>query len=205
MCIDYRALNAINSFPLPRIDELLEHLAGARFFTKLDLAAGYHQIRVVKQDVPKTAFNTRWGHYEWLVMSFGLTNAPATFQSLMNQVFGDLINRGLVVYLDDILIFSKTREEHLALLRRTLQRLRDQQLYVQISKCEFMSQRLEYLGHITDKHGIQVDPSKVRAIQQWPQPAGVKDLQSFLGLANYYRKFIKGFAHIAAPLTDLLK
>lgn len=134
MCIDYRALNSLtrkNSFPLPRIDELLENLAGAYYFSKLDLASGYHQIRIAEDDIPKTAFNTRYGHYEWLVMSFGLTNAPATFQNLMNDVFRDLINAGLVVYLDDILVYSRTPQEHLIRLRSVLQKLRDNHLYAQ--------------------------------------------------------------------------
>lgn len=194
-----------NSFLLPRIDELLEHLSGARYFSKLDLASGYHQIRIAEEDIPKTVFNTRYGHYEWLVMSFGLTNAPATFQSLMNDVFKDLINAGLVVYLHDILVYSSTETEHLQRLRQTFQRLRENQLYAQLPKCEFLSTRLEYLGHIIDGDGIRVDPAKVQAIREWPQPATVKELQSFLGIANCYRKFIAGFARIATPLTNLLQ
>lgn len=203
----YRALNSItrkNSFPLPRIDELLEHLVGARYFSKLDLASGYHQIHIA-EDIPKTAFNARYRHYEWLVMSFRLTNAPATFQGLMNDVFKDMIDAGLVVHIDDVLVYSRTETEHLQRLRQTLQRLRENHLYAQLPKCEFMATRLEYLGHVIDGNGIQVDPSKIQVIRDWPQPTCVKELQSFLGIANYYRKFIAGLAGIVTPLTDLLR
>lgn len=208
MCIDYCTLNGItkrNSYPIPRIDELLESSQGARFFSKLDLASRYHQIQVAKEDVSKTTFNTCYGHNEWLVMSFGLTNAPATFQSLMNNVFGDLIGQGVVVYLNDILVYGRTEEEHLEWLRSTLQKLREHKLYAQKAKHKFFVERVEYLGHIVDARGIIVDPAKVQVLQQWPMPVSARDLQSFLGLANYYRKFVPKFAQRAGPLTDLLQ
>lgn len=208
MCIDYRALNDItkkNQFPIPRIDEMLEKLRGARYFSKLDLVLGYHQIRVAPADVEKTAFNTCYGHYKWLVMLFGMTNAPATFQTLMNEVFGDLLDRGVLVYLDDILIYANSCQQHLKLLKEVLMRLRKFKLYAQVAKCTFLQPTTEYLGHLILEEGIQMDPEKVRVVVEWPTPRGIRDVQSFIGLASYYRKFVIGFARITAPLTELFK
>lgn len=205
MCVDYRGLNLItkrNLYALPRIDELLEGLACAKFFSKLDLASGYHQVHIALEDIEKTTFNSQYGHYEWLVISFGMTNAPATFQDLMNSVFQDMLSNGVVVYLDDILLYGSCRE-HLSRLQQVFQRLREHQLYVPAAKCEFLQPRIEYLGHVIDQTGIQVDPTKVSVVKDWPAPTNVKEVQSFLGFASYYRRFVKQFSLLAAPLTQI--
>ena len=184
MCTDYRALNKItkkNVYPLPRIDELLDRLEGAKFFTKIDLRQGYHQIRIAEADVEKTAFRTRYGHYEYLVLPFGLTNAPATFMGLMNEVFRPLLDKSVVIYLDDILIFSRTWEDHLRDVGAVLERLRSSQLYAKMSKCEFGKESVEFLGHVVSNEGVSVDAKKVEAIKQWPVPTNIHDLRAFLG------------------------
>jgi len=208
MCVDYRALNKItikNRYPLLRIDELLERLEGATVFSKLDLISGYNQIRIEETSIPKTAFRTRYGHFEYLVLPFGLTNAPATFMTLMNSVFGSLLDKCVLIYIDDILIFSRTREQHLKDLRVVLEILRTHQLYAKLSKCEFMVDSVEFLGHIVSDQGISVDPHKVESVKKWPAPKNTSELRSFLGLATFYQKFVKGFSQIAAPLTELLR
>ena len=208
MCIDYRALNKItikNRFPLPRIDELLNCLHGAKVFSKIDLKSAYHQIRIAEQDVPKTAFRTRYGHYEYLVMPFGLTNAPATFQTLMNNLFGPYLEHFVLVYLDDILVFSKNGAEHKKHLRLVLEKLREAQLLASPKKCEFGRQSVEFLGHVITSSGVTMEPSKVNAILTWPIPTKISEVRSFLGLAGYYRRFIPKFAALTAPLTGLLK
>jgi len=205
MCIDYRALNSqtiMNRYALPRIDELFDRLHGAKVFSKLDLTSGYYQIAIDPEDRHKTAFRTRYRHYEFNVMPFGLTNTSATFQTLMNNIFRDLLNVCVVVYLDDILVYSKNEEEHEQQLRQVLQRLKDHQLYVKLSKCSFFASSIEYLGHIVDKDGLRPNPQLVQALEEFPCPRTLKELQSFLGLANYYQKFIQNFSHIALPLTD---
>jgi hypothetical protein len=205
MCIDYRALNSQtiqNRYALPRIDELLDRLHGAKVFSKLDLTSGYYQIAVKPRDRHKTAFRTRYGHYEFNVMPFGLTNAPATFQTLMNDIFRDLLDVCVIVYLDDILVYSRNDEDHEQYLRQILQRLKDNQLYARLSKCTFFTSSIEYLGHIVDGDGLRPNPQLVQALVDFPRPKTLKELQSFLGLANYYRKFIANFSHIALPLTD---
>ncbi|KAJ9528788.1 hypothetical protein QJQ45_000017 [Haematococcus lacustris] len=206
MCIDYRQLNKItirDQYPLPRIDDLFDQLAGKTVFSSLDLQAGYHQIRIPAEDVPKTAFRTPMGHYQFKVLCFGLTNAPATFQRVMNEAFAEVINDCALVYLDDILVMSKDSEEHLVHLRRVFDLLRKYKFYAKLSKCEFMQRTLKFLGHIISAHGISVDPCKVTAISEWPVPTSLKTLQSFLGAANYVRKFVHNFSTIAAPLTNL--
>ena len=208
MCIDYRALNKgtiKNKYPLPRIDELLDRLHGATVFSKIDLRSGYHQIRIDDADIPKTAFRTRYGHFEFRVLPFGLTNAPATFQGLMNDIFRPYLDQFVIVYLDDILIFSKSPEEHEQHLRTVLSVLRQEKLYAKASKCEFFESKTEFLGHIISDQGILPDPKKLQAIEEWPAPKTVTEIQSFLGLANFYRRFIRNFSHIAAPLTSLTK
>ena len=208
MCIDYRALNKQtikDVFPLPRIDSLLERLGQARVFTKLDLASGYHQIEVKEQHIGKTAFRTSRGHYEFLVMPFGLTNAPATFQRLMNRVFAAHIGDFICVYLDDILVFSRSLDEHWMHLRQALERLREAKLFGRLHKCEFLKERVDYLGFEVSPAGIHASPDKVKAVIEWPKPNDIHDLRSFLGLASYYRKFIKGFSEIARPLTLLTR
>ncbi|KAJ9507426.1 hypothetical protein QJQ45_006396 [Haematococcus lacustris] len=206
MCIDYRQLNKItirDQYPLPRIDDLFDQLAGKTVFSSLDLQAGYHQIRIPAEDVPKTAFRTPEGHYQFKVLCFGLTNAPATFQRVMNEAFAEVINDCALVYLDDILVMSENTEQHLVHLRRVFDLLRRNKFYAKLSKCEFMKRTLMFLGHIISAQGISVDPCKVTAISNWPVPTSLKTLQSFLGAANYVRKFVHNFSTIAAPLTNL--
>ena len=208
MCVDYRALNKItkkNSYPLPRVDELLDRLNGARYFSKIDLRSGYHQVRIANEDVEKTAFRTRYGHYEFMVLPFGLTNAPATFMHLMQQVFKPYLDDFVIVFLDDILIYSKTETEHVDHVKKVLKKLREHKLYAKASKCEFFKQSIDFLGYVITKDGITMDAGKVKAITDWPQLKNVRDVRSFLGLAGYYRRFVEGFSKIASPLTELLK
>ena len=206
LCIDYRRLNATtikNKYPLPRIDDMLDQLHGATVFSKIDLQSGYHQVRIKTEDISKTAFRCRYGHYEWTVMPFGLTNAPATFQTLMNSVLAGYLDKFATVYLDDVLVYSKNPQEHLVHLELVLQRLREHQLYAKLSKCAFALIDMPFLGHIISAGGIRMDPAKVDAIMQWPAPRTVVQLQSFLGLANYYRRFVKDYSKIATPLTAM--
>ncbi|CAI5474719.1 unnamed protein product [Closterium sp. Yama58-4] len=208
MCIDYRALNATtvkNKFPVPRVEDLLDAVQGARVFSKIDLRSGYHQIRVVPEDQHKTAFRTKQGLYEFRVLPFGLTNAPATFQTLMNTVLSEFLGSFVVVYLHDILIFSKSKEEHVQHLQKVFEVLRREKLYAKQSKCEFFLPEVEFLGHVVSASGVRTDPKKITAVQDWVAPTSVKELQSFLGFANYYRHFVQGYASIASPLTDLLR
>jgi hypothetical protein len=208
LCVDYRPLNTItikNKYPLPRIDILFDQLAGAKVFSKVDLRSGYHQIKIHLEDVPKTAFSTRYGLYEYLVMTFGLTNAPVHFMYLMNSVFMPELDKFVVVFIDDILIYSKSEEEHVQHLRVILQRLRDHQLYVKFSKCAFWLREVPFLGHVISAEGIAVDPSKVQEVLEWKSPKSVTQIRSFLGLAGYYRRFILNFSKIAKPMTQLLK
>jgi hypothetical protein len=190
LCVDYRPLNAVtikNKYPLPRIDILFDQLAGAKVFSKIDLRSGYHQIKIRPCDIPKTAFSTRYGLYEYLVMSFGLTNAPAYFMYLMNSVFMPELDKFVVVFIDDILIYSKTNEDHANHLRVVLQRLRDHHLYAKFSKCEFWLDSVKFLGHTISSEGISVDPTKVQEVMDWNPPTSVHQIRSFLGLAGYYR------------------
>ncbi|XP_073033805.1 uncharacterized protein [Primulina eburnea] len=206
LCIDYRELNKItikNKYPLPRIDDLFDQLKGAKVFSKLDLRSGYHQLKVKAEDIPKTAFRTRYGHYKFTVMPFGLTNAPAAFMDLMNRIFKPYLDKFVVVFIDDILVYSPSEEEHGEHLRLTLQTLREKELYAKFKKCEFWLKSVAFLGHIISEQGVSVDPKKVEAIKGWPQPKTVTEVRSFLGLAGYYRKFVEGFSSIAIPLTKL--
>ncbi|KAK9075551.1 hypothetical protein SSX86_003876 [Deinandra increscens subsp. villosa] len=206
MCIDYRELNKVtikNRYPLPRIDDLFDQLQGSSYFSKIDLRSGYHQLRVRDEDVPKTAFRTRYGHYEFLVMPFGLTNAPAVFMDLMNRVCKPYLDKFVIVFIDDILIYSKTKEEHEEHLRLILELLRKEQLYAKFSKCDFWIREVQFLGHIVDQNGIHVEPAKVEAIKNWPTPRAPTEIRQFLGLAGYYRRFIKGFSQLVQPLTAL--
>jgi len=208
LCVDYRAINRItikNSHPLPRIDEMFEQLHGSAVYSKLDLASGYHQIRMHEDSVEKTAFKTKYGHYEYVVMPFGLTNAPATFQCVMNSILAPYLDRFVVVYLDDILIYSRNQEEHLEHLRIILQLLREHKFYCKRSKCLFGVSQVEYLGHLLTPQGVQVDPKKVHAMVAWPTPTNVHELRSFMGLLQYYSSFIPHFADVAFPLTELFK
>jgi hypothetical protein len=176
-----------NKYPLPRIDILFDQLTGARVFSKIDLRSGYHQIRIRPEDIPKTAFTTRHGLFEYPVMSFGLTNAPAHFTYLMNSVFMPELDKFVVVFIDDILIYSKNEEVHAQHLRIILTCLREHQLYAKFSKCAFWLEEIQFLGHVLSAKGIAVDPSKVKDILEWKPPTTVHQVQSFLGLAGYYR------------------
>ncbi|KAJ9504785.1 hypothetical protein QJQ45_007281 [Haematococcus lacustris] len=207
MCVDFRALNKItvrDRFPLPLIDDLFDKLQGCTVFSSMDLQSGYHQILIPAEDVPKTAFSTPTGHYQYKVLCFGLTNAPATFQRVMNNIFHDLLGKSVLVYLDDILIMSRSLEEHFMHLEQVLQRLQMHKLFARLSKCSFLRAMLKFLGHIVGKDGIAVDPAKVEAIHSWPVPQTLLALQGFLGAANYVRRFVLGFSMLAAPLTDLV-
>nr|GFC70832.1 putative reverse transcriptase domain, aspartic peptidase domain protein [Tanacetum cinerariifolium] len=186
LCIDYRELNKItirNRYPLPRINDLFDQLQGAMHFCKIDLRSGYHQLRVKEQDISKTAFRTRYGHYEFLVMPFGLTNAPAVFMDLMNRIFREFLDKFVIVFIDDILVFSKSKEEHEDHLRTVLQTLQQEKLYAKFSKCEFWLSSVAFLGHIVSAKGITMNPAKVEAITKWPRPTSVTEVRSFLGLA----------------------
>ena len=221
-CLDYRALNELTvkmRWPLPRIDDLLDAARGAKFKSSLDMAGGYHQIRIAPEDVPKTAFGTPFGHYEWQVLPMGLTNAPSTFQRTMNKVFepylkvpgpvSDLVSDGaerfVLVYLDDVLCLSASAEEHMRHLRLLFEKLREHRLQAKLSKCKFMQRELKFLGHILAEDGVKPDPGKIQALLDWPFPENAVGMQQFLGLANYFRKFIPDYARIASPLYELTK
>ncbi|KAI3670385.1 hypothetical protein L1987_87976 [Smallanthus sonchifolius] len=206
MCIDYRELNKLtikNRYPLPRIDDLFDQLQGSTCFSKIDLRSGYHQLRVREEDIPKTAFRTRYGHYEFTVMPFGLTNAPAVLMDLMNRMCKPYLDKFVIVFIDDILIYSKTEEEHEQHLRLVLNLLRTEQLYAKFSKCEFWLKEVQFLGHVVNKKGIHVDPAKIEAVKNWSAPKTPTEVRSFLGLAGYYRRFISNFSKIAVPFTAL--
>ncbi|KAJ9524294.1 hypothetical protein QJQ45_008499, partial [Haematococcus lacustris] len=208
MCVDYRALNSMtvrNRYPMPRIEDLFDKLSGAKIFSSIDLQSGYHQIRITPENIPKTAFRTPFGHYEYLVLCFGLTNAPATFQAEMNRIFSDYINDFVVVYLDDILIYSKSAADHAKHLDLVLKRLREHELYAKLKKCDFNKPEVNFLGHVVCAEGIKVDPSKVKVVAEWPAPTSVSELRSFLGLANYFRRFMQGYSKRVAVLHDLTK
>ncbi len=207
LCVDYRALNKItikNRYPLPRVDDLFDRLRGFNYFTKIDLAQGYHQIWIAEGDVEKTAFRIRYGHYEFVVLLFGLCNAPATFQNLMNSVFAEYLDHFVLVFLDDILVYSRTKEEHLLHLRIVLIKLREHKLFGRKAKSEFLKSKVEYLGHEIGREGLQVCLDKIKAITEWPRPTS-PEVRSFVGMASFYRRFIKHFSRIARPLTDLTR
>src|SRR5690606_2532057 len=208
LCVDYRALNKItvkDRCPLPLINETMDQLKEATIFTKLDLKGAYNLIRIKEGDEWKTAFRTRYGHFEYLVMPFGLTNAPATFQAFLNDVLRDCLDTIVVIYLDDILIYSNDEASHTLHVRKVLQLLSDAQLQVNSDKCQFHVTTVEFLGYVISPNGISMDPAKVNAITSWPAPNSVRDIQVFLGFANFYRRFIKNFSKIVAPITRLLK
>ncbi|GKD59129.1 putative reverse transcriptase domain-containing protein [Tanacetum coccineum] len=206
MCIDYRELNKLtvkNRYPLPRIDDLFDQLQGSSVYSKIDLRSGYHQLRVREEDIPKTAFRTRYGHYEFQVMPFGLTNAPAVFMDLMNRVCKPYLDKFVIVFIDDILIYSKNQKEHEEHLKQILELLKKEELYAKFSKCEFWIPKVQFLGHVIDSEGIHVDPAKIESIKDWTSPKSPTEIRQFLGLAGYYRRFIEGFSKIAKPMTKL--
>jgi hypothetical protein len=208
MCVDYRTLNDVtvkNKYLLPCIEDLFDQMRGARVFSKIDLRSGYRQMKIRPSDIPKTDFSTRYGLYEFTVMIFGLTNAPAYFMNLMNKVFMEYLDRFVVVFIDDILIYSKNESDHEEHIRLVLQKLRDNQLYAKFSKCEFWIGEVPFLGHIISNGGILVDLAKVMEIMEWRVPTTVTEIQSFLGLAGYYQRFIEGFSKIVKPMTSLLE
>ncbi|MCO5555398.1 hypothetical protein L7F22_008944 [Adiantum nelumboides] len=207
MCVDYRALNKItikNRFPVPRIEDLFDKLQGSTYFSRIDLKSGYHQIRIVDEDILKTAFRTTFGLYEYLVMPFGLTNAPTTFNRMMERIFRP--HRNFTgVFFNDVIIYSKSMEEHKKHLQVIFQALRDNKLFINQKKSEFFLQEIQYLGHIISKSGIRMDPSKLKVIKEWPNPRNLHELRSFIGMCAYYRRFIEKFSLIAGPLHDLTK
>ncbi|XP_051727379.1 differentially expressed in FDCP 8 homolog isoform X1 [Ctenopharyngodon idella] len=207
-CIDYRGLNNVTvkfRYPLPLVPAALEQLREAKIYTKLDLKSAYNLIRIKEGDEWKTAFLTTSGHYEYQVMPYGLANAPAVFQSFINKIFKDILNKYVVAYIDDILIYSKSEEEHKGHVRTVLTRLLENQLYVKAEKCEFHVQRTSFLGYNVSHQGVEMDNSKITAVTEWPQPTTVKELQRFLGFANFYRRFICNYSITAAPIASLLK
>ena len=208
LCVDYRGLNRVtimNRYPLPLMNELRDRVQGATIFSKIDLKSGYNLVRIRQGDEWKTAFRTRYGHYEYLVMPFGLANAPATFQNMMNEVLRDLLDLGVVVYIDDILIYSESIEQHHHLVKEVLSRLQANGLAGSLEKCEWNQRKVEFLGYIISAEGIGMSEDKIRSILDWPTPSRLRDVQSFLGFANFYRRFIDGFSRICKPLTDGLK
>ncbi|KAI3813749.1 hypothetical protein L1987_18481 [Smallanthus sonchifolius] len=208
MCIDYRELNkrtVKNKYPLPKIDDLFNQLQGASWFSKIDLRSGYHQLKVREEDVPKTAFHTRYGHYEFLVMSFGLTNAPAAFMDLMNRVCRPMFDQSVIVFIDDILVYPKSEGDHHCHLIEVLEVLKQEKLYAKFSKCAFWLREVQFLGHVINPNGIMVDPAKIETVKEWNVPKTPTEILSFLGLAGYYRRFIQDFSIIALPLTKLTR
>ncbi len=206
--IDYRALNEItvkNRYPLPLMDELFDRVVGAKWFTKIDLRSGFHQIAIQPEDREKTAFRTRYGSFEYTVLPMGLCNAPGTFMQLMNETFADMLDKSVLCFLDDILIFSRTEEEHAQHVRAVLRRLREKKLYAKLSKCEFFQKEVEFLGHRIGADGLRVAPDKISAVRDWPTPTSVTEVRSFLGLANFYRRFVQGYSRTALPLSELTK
>ncbi|GKF00350.1 putative reverse transcriptase domain-containing protein, partial [Tanacetum coccineum] len=206
MCIDYRELNKLtikNHYPLSRIDDLFDQLQGSSVYSKIDLRSGYHQLRVRDKDIPKTAFKTRYGHYEFQVMPFDLTNAPAVFMDLMNRVCKPYLDKFVIVFIDDILIYSHNKEEHEDHLRIILEALKKEKLYAKLSKCDFWISIVQFLRHVIDSQGIHVDPAKIEAVKNRTSPTTPTEVRQFLGLAGYYRIFIEGFSKITKPLTEL--
>ncbi|KAL0150433.1 hypothetical protein M9458_054260 [Cirrhinus mrigala] len=207
-CIDFRALNDITvkyRYPLPLVPSALEQLRSAKYFTKLDLRNAYNLIRIREGDEWKTAFSTTTGHYEYRVMPFGLVNSPSIFQSFINDVFRDMLGRWVIIYMDDILVFSDSLKSHISHVRKVLQRLISHHLFAKAEKCEFHQTATTFLGYVVSSEGVAMDDSKVQAVLRWPQPSTLKELQRFLGFSNFYRRFIRNFSSVAAPLTSMVR
>ncbi|KAL4011235.1 hypothetical protein IC575_028287 [Cucumis melo] len=197
LCINYRQLNKVtirNKYPLPRVDDLFDQLRGVALFSKIDLKLGYHQLKVKESDIVKTAFRTRYEHYEFRLMSFDLTNVPAVFMDLMNRIFHQYLDQFMIMFIDDILVYSIDRGAHEEHLRIVLQTLHDKQLYAKFSKCEFWLEQVVFLGHVVSAKGVSIDPQKVEAVVKWERPTSATEVRSFLGLAGYYRHFIEDFS-----------
>ena len=208
MCCDFRAINNLTikyRHPIPRLDDMLDEFHGSTIFSKIDLKRGYHQIRIKEDDEWKTAFKTKFGLYEWLVMPFGLTNAPSTFMRLMNHVIRDCIGKFLVVYFDDILVYTQSLESHLSHLGEVLLVLRNNNLFANVDKCTFCIDSVVFLGFIDNKNGVHLDLEKIKAIQEWLTPQNVGDVRSFHGLASSYRRFVPNFSSVTLPLNELVK
>jgi len=206
LCVDYRGLNQVtikNKYPLPHIDALFDQLKGAKVFSKIHLQSGYHQLRIKEEDIEKTAFSTRYGHYEYVVMSFGLTNAPAVFIEAMNRMLHPYLDVFVVVFIDDILIYSKTEEEHEVHLSLVLDKVREYKYYAKLKKCAFWLSEVAFQGHVINQHGITVDPKNVASVVDWQRRTTVTEVRSFLGLAGYYCRFVQDFSTIAKPMSKL--
>ncbi|GKC98372.1 putative reverse transcriptase domain-containing protein [Tanacetum coccineum] len=206
MCMDYRELkklNVKNLYPLPRIDDLFNQLQGLSIYSKINVRYGYHQLRVQEEDILKMAFRAHFGHYEFQVMSFGLTNAPAVFMDLINRVCKSYLEKFMIVFIDDILIYSKSKEDHEEHLKLILELLKNEELYAKFSKYEFWLLKVQFLGHVIDSEGIHVDLANIESIKDWASPNTPTDICQFLGLVSYYRRFIKGFLKIVKPMTKL--
>nr|GFA46147.1 putative reverse transcriptase domain-containing protein [Tanacetum cinerariifolium] len=206
MCIDYREINKLtikNRYPLQRINDLFDQLQGSSVYSKIDPRSGYHQLRVREEDIPKTAFKTRYGHYKFQVMPFGLTNAPTVFMDLMNRVCKSYLDKFVIVFIDDILVYSKDEKEHKEHLKAILELLKKEELYAKFSKCEFWIPKVQFLGHVIDSQGIHVDSADIESVKDWASPKSPTEIRQFLGLAGYYRRFIEGFSKVARPMTKL--
>jgi len=192
-------------YPIPLLNDLLDAPRKARIYSKIDLKSAYHLVRIAKGDEWKTAFHIRYGSFKWLVMPFGLSNAPSAFQRFINDIFSDLLDVSVVIYLDDILIYSDNMDDHKKHVKEVLRRLRENRLYASPTKCVFHQNRIEFLGFVLGVNGLRMDESKIQTIQEWPTPHRVKDIQSFLGFANFYRRFINNYAEVTSSLTRLTR
>nr|GEX17722.1 putative reverse transcriptase domain-containing protein [Tanacetum cinerariifolium] len=203
MCIDYRELDKLTIKNLPRIDDLFHQLHGSHYFSKIDLRSGYHQLRLHEEDIPKTAFRARYGHFEFTVMPLGLTNAPTVFTDLMNRVYKPYLDKFVIMFIDDISIYSKSKEDHEVHFKLALELLKKEKLFTKFSKCDFWLQEVHFLGHVVNSNCIHVDPSKIEVVKNWKAPKKTSETRSFMGLTGYYRHFVENISKIVKPLTSL--